>query len=76
MCSECDDREKFGAVLKMAQKCLPEHKASLDAIVSDCELEWKAKVDAKLASRIISGSMRVTEEKHTTREHHKRQETS
>ena len=55
MCSECNYREKFDTILGMAFKCLPTEKHNLDAIVSECELRWKAVVDAELASSIITG---------------------
>lgn len=56
MCSECEERKKFDALLTMAHKCLPQETASLDAIVADSKLKWKAKVDGELASAIIYGT--------------------
>lgn len=56
MCSECEERKKFDALLTMARKCLPHESAGLDAVVADSRLKWKAKVDGELASSIIYGT--------------------
>ena len=58
MCSECEERKKFDALLTMARKCLPHESACLDAVVADSKLKWKAKVDGALASSIIYGTAR------------------
>ena len=62
MLSECDEKSKFQAVLELAKESLQQHpaeRASLQAIVADCELRWKAEVDADLASSIILGSTKL-----------------
>ncbi len=65
MCSECEEKQRFDALLTMAHKFLPQQRANLDAIVADCQLKWKAEVDGELASTIIFASQakRTSEEK-------------
>ena len=56
MCYECNVRNYFNTVLKMAYKCLPSDREALDSIAAECEIRWKAEVDNEMAYTIITGS--------------------
>ena len=59
MLSECDQKSKFQSLLETAKESLPSDQAGLEAIVADCQLKWKAEVDAELASSLILGSTKT-----------------